>query len=75
MVVYSTVELQHFVSNLYLTLKLDLGSSFCKRFHPLKVNLKGFWSLFMVSSSVADPDLVGSGPFWSDPDLDPGLKK
>jgi hypothetical protein len=25
--------------------------------------------------SVADPDLVGSGPFWSDPDPDPGPNK
>jgi hypothetical protein len=29
----------------------------------------------LVTASVADPDPVGSGPFWSDPDQDPGLKK
>jgi hypothetical protein len=29
-----------------------------------------FWAFFVVKTSVADPDPVISGPFWSDPDPD-----
>jgi hypothetical protein len=32
-------------------------------------------TVIMLHASVADPDPVVSGPFWSDPDPDPGLNK
>jgi hypothetical protein len=38
-----------------------------------QISSKGIWDSVMCTGnmrgSVADPDPVGSGPFWSDPDL------